>query len=74
MRLNPEALASAGLGIIGILYAAGKKPPEWLTIAAFIYSAVALARDTSNIFIDETIIEEPAPAPDLLFQPDTTIR
>lgn len=56
MKINPNALANAGLGLIALMYAQGKTPPQWLTIPAFMLTLTKFVTDVEQVIV--TDVEE----------------
>ena len=53
--INPNALLGVALGVTGVMYATGKRPPDILLLATMAVSVVSLSIDLSNLFEPEMI-------------------
>lgn len=58
--LNPRALLGVTMGVTGLLYAVGKKPPDMLLMANVLVGIVDIAVNLEQLFIEKTLLKEDA--------------
>jgi hypothetical protein len=58
--LNPRALLGVTMGVTGLLYAVGKKPPDILLIANVLVGVVDIAMHMEQLFVEKTLLEKEA--------------
>lgn len=56
--LNPRALLGVTMGVTGLLYAVGKKPPELLLMANVLVGIVDIAVNLEQLFVEKTLLEK----------------
>jgi len=55
LQINEQALLSATMGVLGIYYATGKQPPEWLVLTSLVTGIIGTSLAISDIINESEI-------------------